>query len=856
MLEAIKAQPEPLCIYTDSRYAFGVVHDFITQWQLRHFLTSAGTPVRHFDTITAIWDAVQAHKNTISVVKIRAHITKNPTVHEQNNNIVDKLAKKAAMEGEQWKPLIPSALPIAAIKPTPIDLKQYQKDLWASDTQLVPYLQNEPMITIQEGIVLYDNKYVVPEALYKPVIKLYHEYAHVSSANTAQMIKRYFWWPTLASDVTNWCEACLVCAAINQGVPGRTKLHRPVPPKGPWENLQMDFIGPLPNAKGGYRYCLVIIDKFSKWVEAIPTRNNTAHTVARVLANQIIPLYGAPVQIESDQGTHFTGQIVNDMCKLLNIEQRLHIPYRPQSSGMVERANRTIKEQIAKHIAQHNNKWIDALPTVLTVLRATPSKATGISPYELMTGRIMRLPIDPNISPADLGPLTVARQQTVLSQIQERLKVLHAQATLRQQQSDSMNEAHFNPSSEVKFAEGDMVMVRVFVKENAFAPRWHGPYEVKAVSNSCLAVSTRGKLRWFATAIPWTPDIRKVSGPTCIRAGQRVQLAHNFGCGRWVWKLMKGPYTPLTSLAPRELVTWPPGVAPEPNCDTQICCGAGSTHLPTKNTTGYIQYSPELHNLTVWYQLKSRPDSNIGLMHIMYRLPNKGQDPKKCYRTRDLEPYAYRCTHTGPHNATHIEYIDTTFNLSLPTADENKPKPFVWTTRKEGVSSTQWCVTSEMNSFTYGGLTCPANHSFCLEVTEDFSMGQVHILGRTPLDTDASPWWEDTFYEESTQALADTMNLVQQLILQVDYHLNQAQVQTNLAKKTAEILTSSTTRAALYTYTWWDWMFRGCVIASALILTITMIQCCYFRHLIRSLRRDTGAALVLNQFRAPAQRRY
>ncbi|KAL2096508.1 hypothetical protein ACEWY4_008656 [Coilia grayii] len=172
------------------------------------------------------------------------------------------------------------------------------------------------------------------------------------------------------------------------------------------------------------------------------------------------------------------------------------------------------------------------------------------------------------------------------------------------------------------------------------------------------------------------------------------------------------------------------------------------------------------------------------------------------------------------------------------------------------VSSTQWCVTSEMNSFTYGGLTCPANHSFCLEVTEDFSMGQVHILGRTPLDTDASPWWEDTFYEEGTQALADTMNLVQQLILQVDYHLNQAQVQTNLAKKTAEILTSSTTRAALYTYTWWDWMFRGCVIASALILTITMIQCCYFRHLIRSLRRDTGAALVLNQFRAPAQRRY
>lgn len=57
------------------------------------------------------------------------------------------------------------------------------------------------------------------------------------------------------------------------------------------------------------------------------------------------------------------------------------------------------------------------------------------------------------------------------------------------------------------------------------------------------------------------------------------------------------------------------------------------------------------------------------------------------------------------------------------------------------VSHTQWCVISEMNSLTYGGLTCPANHSFCLEVTKDFSMGQINILGRMPQDTEISwPW--------------------------------------------------------------------------------------------------------------------
>lgn len=83
-------------------------------------------------------------------------------------------------------------------------------------------------------------------------------------------------------------------------------------------------------------------------------------------------------------------------------------------------------------------------------------------------------------------------------------------------------------------------------------------------------------------------------------------------------------------------------------------------------------------------------------------------------------------------------------------------------------------------------------------------MGQINILGKVPLDVDVSPWWEDTFYEQSTQALVNTMDLVQGIILQTEYHLNQAQVEANLAKRTAEILSSSSTRSAWYAYTWWD----------------------------------------------------
>ncbi len=296
---------------------------------------------KHFNIITSIWQEIRACDSSLSVVKVRAHIIKNPDENEKNNNIADQLAKLAAQKGDEWKPdrlVVPA---VSAIQTIPIDLKQYQQELWSSDGELTPHLQQDQLVKVTEVMILRDDKYIVPEALQKPVIKLYHDYAHVSAPKTQQLIQKNFWWPQMASDIQRWCDTCIVCATINQGKPGRTKLCRPEPPKGPWELLQLDFIGPLPSAKGGYRYCLVIIDKFSKWVEAIPTRNNSANTVARVVANQILPLWGAPIQIESDQGTHFTGQVMKQICQMLNIKQRFHIPYRPQSSGMVERANRT-----------------------------------------------------------------------------------------------------------------------------------------------------------------------------------------------------------------------------------------------------------------------------------------------------------------------------------------------------------------------------------------------------------------------------------------------------------------------------------------------------------------------------------
>ncbi len=93
LLEAIRSHHELLCVYTDSRYAFGTVHDFMAQWQLRKFLTSAGTPIKHFNIITSIWQEIRKRDSSLSVVKVCAHIIKNPDKNEKNNENNENLRK-------------------------------------------------------------------------------------------------------------------------------------------------------------------------------------------------------------------------------------------------------------------------------------------------------------------------------------------------------------------------------------------------------------------------------------------------------------------------------------------------------------------------------------------------------------------------------------------------------------------------------------------------------------------------------------------------------------------------------------------------------------------------------------------
>lgn len=132
---------------------------------------------------------------------------------------------------------------------------------------------------------------------------------------------------------------------------------------------------------------LVLTDIFSGWPEAFPTRTAKAREVVRILIQEIIPHFGVPATISSDRGPPFISRIVQQISRHLGIDCQLHTPYRPQSSGQVEKMNHLIKQQIVKLGQEANLAWPQSLPLALLRIRTRPRAKEGLSPFEILYGQ-------------------------------------------------------------------------------------------------------------------------------------------------------------------------------------------------------------------------------------------------------------------------------------------------------------------------------------------------------------------------------------------------------------------------------------------------------------------------------------
>ena len=97
-----------------------------------------------------------------------------------------------------------------------------------------------------------------------------------------------------------------------------------------------------------FQNVLVVVDHFTRYVQAFVTKNHTARTMAWVLYNNYFSVFGFAQSLMSDQGTEFCGKVIAAMCSLLSVEKICTTPYHPQTNGSAERVHQTLQRMIGK----------------------------------------------------------------------------------------------------------------------------------------------------------------------------------------------------------------------------------------------------------------------------------------------------------------------------------------------------------------------------------------------------------------------------------------------------------------------------------------------------------------------------
>ena len=161
-----------------------------------------------------------------------------------------------------------------------------------------------------------------------------------------------------------------------------------------WERVAMDLLDMSATTTRGNRYVLVMVDCFSRWTEACPLPDKTAHYVADAFFNQVVCRFGMPSVIHSDQGREFDNKIMQELCILCGSHKTRTTPYHPESDGMVERFNRTLLMMLAMFAGKNRDDWDDLLPAVMMAYRSSVHESTGFSPYRLMFGEECTLPMN------------------------------------------------------------------------------------------------------------------------------------------------------------------------------------------------------------------------------------------------------------------------------------------------------------------------------------------------------------------------------------------------------------------------------------------------------------------------------
>lgn len=220
-----------------------------------------------------------------------------------------------------------------------------------------------------------------------------HGQGHVGMTSTWRRAAKTYWWRGMEQDCYDMVRSCVACQKGKHKTVREDREIKSVSVQGlrPFQKVAIDLAGPLSETALGNRYLVVVADYLSKWIEAIPVKDDKATTVANVFLNEVVSRYGSPLEVVSDNGKSFLNVFEQEVSKW-GIKSLKIAPYNPKANGLVERAIQTVKGALSRSTGHAPHLWDQHVGMVLLAYRNGRQGSTKYSPYYLVFGREAVLP--------------------------------------------------------------------------------------------------------------------------------------------------------------------------------------------------------------------------------------------------------------------------------------------------------------------------------------------------------------------------------------------------------------------------------------------------------------------------------
>ena len=344
-------------------------------------------------------------------------------------------------------------------------------------------------LNIDNGVLKWKNKYVVPKGLHNKILNLCHTHpmsGHFATDRTYKRFSDKYFWPGAPIDVKNFVQSCRKCNEFN---PPRTSYVKaplqPIETDDRFELVCYDLAGPfIPTTVRGNCYVLIIVDHFSHWPEFVALPNIKAPTIATALFENWCCRYGNPVRFHSDGAKNVHGEVVKELCKHFGVDKSKSSRLHPQGDGMAEIFVKQLKSCIQKQVDENGSDWDLYLQSTAFAIRSNIAYNSKCTPAELMIGQKLSQPIDHVFDNKNKKQNFNQKQASQFAKdlklrIENSKNIVNKHLTVSRERMKSQFDKGAKPSP---FSVGDIVMLWKPYKKKGisgcFQPKWDGPWSI------------------------------------------------------------------------------------------------------------------------------------------------------------------------------------------------------------------------------------------------------------------------------------------------------------------------------------------------------------------------------------------